>query len=213
MSQDCFSCYFPTMHHPLASLLLPGHSHSIPAGSEVLAPNYTTISGSLIAVHWEMFSVITIRPPSYTNRRRQWCSSPDGAIKSFTQMDSNWLEAYVSSFWNALGFVFCTAVFYQVSLARELANHVMPHTDTMGLETWLLASDMVMEEPLDGFGMPSEHNNNIYIKSEQSLTQDWVVSFESIMGCGLGELKAEMWFGVIIFRFCIHLQSRGWWGK
>lgn len=55
-----------------------------------------------------------------------------------------------------------------------------------------LLADTVMEEPLDGFGKLSEHNNNIYLRSEQSLTQDWVVSFESTVGCGLGELKAEM---------------------
>lgn len=46
--------------------------------------------------------------------------------------------------------------FYQASLARELMRRVMPHIDTMGLETWLLASDM--EKPLDDFGIPSEHN-------------------------------------------------------
>lgn len=51
---------------------------------------------------------------------------------------------------------------------------------------------MVVEEPLDGFRSMSEHINSVYIRSEQSLTQDWVVSFERIVGCGLGELKAEM---------------------
>lgn len=30
------------------------------------------------------------------------------------------------------------------------------------------------------------------MRNEQSLTQDLVFSFESIMGCGLGKLKAEI---------------------
>lgn len=66
--------------------------------------------------------------------------------------------------------------FNQIKLSGELANNV-PWTDVMCLETWPLASDRVTVELLDGFGKLPGHNNNIYIRSEQSLTQDLVVSF------------------------------------
>lgn len=105
-------------------------------------------------------------------------------------MDGNWLEAYVSNVWNAPAFVFCNVMvgFNQIKLAGELANH-MPWTDVMCLEIWPLASDRVMVELLDGFGKWSGHNNNIYIRSEQSLTQNLVVSFKSIVVCGNWKLK------------------------
>ncbi len=117
MSNDCFSCNLPTMHQLSASSLLPGHSHGVPAGSEDLAPNATTISGSLIAV------TITIRSPLYANRTRQWLNSPDGAVQ-IIYSNGQQLEAYASNVCNAPAFV--TAGFYQVKSARELVNQVMP---------------------------------------------------------------------------------------
>jgi len=65
MLQDCFSCYFPAMHHHFCLVI-----SRVSVGSEVLALKSMTISGSLI--------------------RTQWHNYPDGAIKKdFTQMDRN----------------------------------------------------------------------------------------------------------------------------